>query len=133
MKGLLTALTILLSSLVAIGQSCTVTLVIKSDTIFVDPDKAAHPEEGHELYFGWISNHMNQKLVSNDEKLKKQVFVSFVVDEHGQLSNVKVEKGVGNPYDREAIRLIRKHPYKWIPGQCRDKYVKSKVVWFVKF
>ena len=109
------------------------TLVIKSDTIFVNPDKAAHPEEGLELYFGWISNNMNQKLVAYDEKLRKQVFVSFVVDEHGQLSNFKLEKGVGNPYDREAIRLIKRHPHKWIPGQCSDKNVKSKVVWFVKF
>ena len=108
------------------------TLIIKSDTVFIDPEKAAEPAVGRELYFGWISNNMNQTLRSDDEKLRKQVFVSFVVDEYGRLSNLKVEKGVGNPYDREAIRLIKKHPHKWIPGQCSDKNVKSKVVWFVK-
>jgi protein TonB len=76
---------------------------------------------------------MKQKLKSFEENQRKQVFVTFVVDERGQLSNLEVIKGLGSPYDREAIRMIKKHPHKWIPGQCGDKIVKSKVTWFVKF
>jgi hypothetical protein len=49
MKRLLAVLTILSSSFVAIGQNVPTTLIIKSDTIFLDPDKVAHPEEGREL------------------------------------------------------------------------------------
>jgi len=133
MKGLFTVLTILIGSVAATGQQCNRILITRSDTIFLDPDKVAHPEEGRELYFGWISNNMNQKLRSRDEELRKQVFLSFVVGEDGRLSNFKIEKGAGNPYDREALRLIKKHPHKWIPGECSGRNVKSKIIWFVNF
>jgi hypothetical protein len=52
MRRLFTVLIISLTSFAANGQVCTKTLLIKSDTVFIDPDKVAHPEEGRELYFG---------------------------------------------------------------------------------
>jgi hypothetical protein len=133
MKKLLIVLIFLVGTLDISGQPCTKIDVLKSDTIFFSPEKAAHPAEGWELYLAWFSNHMDQKLKSHDEGSKKRVFVSFIVDKRGQQSNFKVEKGVGNPYDDEAIRLVKKHPHKWYPGQCGTRDVKTKVISFVWF
>jgi hypothetical protein len=76
---------------------------------------------------------MNQKLKTVNEQSKKKVFVSFIVDERGRLSNFKLEKGIGDPFDSEAIKLLKNHPHKWIPGQCGTRNVKTKVTSFVWF
>ncbi len=126
-------LLIMSSAFATIGQPCLKSYVIKSDTIFVEPDKVAQPEHGLELYMGWMSNNMDKKLKSPEGALKTKVFVSFAVDEYGRVLYSKVEVGGGNAFDREALRLIEKHPHKWIPAQCGGKNVKSRRVMVVTF
>ncbi len=51
-----------------------------------------------------------------------KVFVRFVVDEQGDVSNISVERGIGAGCDQEAIRAISKAKFK--PGRQRGKAVK---------
>ncbi len=60
------------------------------------------------------------------------VFVSFVVEKDGSLSNVKIIKGVGEECDKEALRVV-KGSKKWNPGLMRGKKVKSRFVLPIKF
>lgn len=50
------------------------------------------------------------------------VYVQFIVEKNGDLSNFKVVKGVGYGCDEEAVRLLDRMP-KWIPGQHRSTTV----------
>lgn len=45
-----------------------------------------------------------------------KVFVSFVVNTDGSISNVQVIKGLGFGLDEEAVRVVRKMPV-WTPGR----------------
>jgi len=45
-----------------------------------------------------------------------KVFVSFVVNTDGSISNVQVLKGLGFGLDEEAMRVVRKMPV-WTPGR----------------
>lgn len=60
-------------------------------------------------------------------KLKKEgkVFLSFVVEKDGSLTDIKVERGVGFGLDEEAIRVIKASP-KWIPGIQKGEKVRVK-------
>lgn len=54
-----------------------------------------------------------------------KVYLSFVVEKDGSVTNVEVVRGVTDNLDREAIRLVRSFP-KWIPaenayGKCRTR------------
>ncbi|MFL5753912.1 MAG: energy transducer TonB [Bacteroidia bacterium] len=51
------------------------------------------------------------------------VFVSFVVDEEGNVGKIKILKGIGGDCDEEAIRVVAKMP-KWVPGMNGGQNVK---------
>jgi periplasmic protein TonB len=51
------------------------------------------------------------------------VYVQFVVDELGEVSNVKTVKGIGDGCDQEAMRVVRKLNG-WKPGKNNGKAVK---------
>ena len=51
------------------------------------------------------------------------VFVTFVVDADGSLSNVRVLRGIGGTCDEGAIRVVKAMP-KWIPGRQRGEAVR---------
>jgi TonB family protein len=60
------------------------------------------------------------------------VFVSFLVNEDGKISNVKVEKSLCDACDKEAVRLVRGMP-DWIPAQKDGKPVTSKAMIAIRF
>jgi protein TonB len=51
------------------------------------------------------------------------VFVSFVVDSKGNVTDVKVLRGIGGGCDEEAIRVIKLMP-QWHPGKQNGKQVR---------
>jgi periplasmic protein TonB len=132
MKEILTIIFICLLNFETRAQPCAETRIVNSDTIFVAPEKAPYSEQGLELYMAWISNHMNPKLRGYGQE-KPRVFVGFVVNENGRISDFEVIKGLGDPYDKEAIKLIKNHPHKWIPGECGSRKVKTRIVLPVRF
>lgn len=54
------------------------------------------------------------------------VFVSFVVEKDGSVSNVKVEQGVTPELNKEAIRVVKSSP-KWKPGEINFEPVRTRV------
>jgi len=54
-----------------------------------------------------------------------KVIISFITENDGHLTGFKVERSVGNPFDSQALRVIKKSP-KWIPGKQNGKTVRVK-------
>jgi len=52
-----------------------------------------------------------------------KVFVTFVVEEDGSFSDVRIVRGIGGGCDEEAIRLVKAMP-KWLPGKQRGTPVR---------
>jgi len=73
---------------------------------------------------------INENLVYPDEAIELNVqglvYVSFVVERDGSVSNVSVERGVYQSIDREAVRVIRSFP-NWIPGEMPAGKVRTRV------
>jgi len=67
------------------------------------------------------------------DKIHGIVYVSFTVDEKGQVSDVKVLRGIGGGCDEEALRLVKLTNGKWKPGMQRGKPVKVMMNLPVKF
>jgi protein TonB len=60
------------------------------------------------------------------------VYVSFVVEKDGSISNVKVLRGIGGGCDEEAVRVVLSMP-KWIPAKVKEEYVRCQFNLPVKF
>jgi TonB family protein len=55
--------------------------------------------------------------------IQGKVFVSFVVDEHGKVTNAKIERGVNPALDAESLRVVNGLKI-WKPGKEKGKAVK---------
>lgn len=64
--------------------------------------------------------------------IEGRVLLSFYVDSEGNLSDIKVIRGVGGRCDEEAIRVLTRSP-KWNPGKQRGVAVKSPMTLFIYF
>lgn len=64
--------------------------------------------------------------------IEGKVMVSFIVDQEGALTEVKIEEGISPALDQEALRLMR-NSKKWIPGKVNGVPVKIKYDMGVNF
>ena len=75
-----------------------------------------------------------QEYPEIDRELGNQgtVFVSFVVEKDGSVTNIKTVKGISKTLDREAERIVRSFP-NWIPGEDKYGVVRTRVHLPIKF
>ena len=59
--------------------------------------------------------------------IQGRVYVSFIIDEKGNVTDVELKKGKNKHLDKEAIRVIKSMP-QWTSGKQRGKAVKVKYV-----
>jgi protein TonB len=71
----------------------------------------------------FLANSVKYPEIAQENGVQGKVFVNFVVDTNGGISNVKVARGVDASLDKEAIRVVRSMP-KWIPGKQGGQAVR---------
>ena len=64
----------------------------------------------------WISDNIKYPVTAAKNGVQGRVIVQFVVGKTGDVSDVKVTRGVDPSLDREAVRVVSAMP-KWIPGR----------------
>jgi TonB family protein len=96
-------------------------VVFKVDAINYVEEMAKFPGGESEMY-KFIGRNIRYPQMAVDAGITGKVFVSFVVDENGYVTDVKVLRGIGGGCDEEAIRTIKAMP-KWIPGTQNGKPV----------
>lgn len=60
------------------------------------------------------------------------VYVNFVVEKDGSISNITIEKSISPSLDREAKRIVQNFP-SWIPGEVDAEPVRTRVLLPIKF
>jgi periplasmic protein TonB len=70
-----------------------------------------------------IAQNIQYPEIAKENGIQGRVFVQFVVNQKGEVEQVKVVRGVDPSLDKEAIRVINSLP-KWKPGSQRGKPVK---------
>ena len=73
----------------------------------------------------WISANVQYPETSIEMEDQGRVFLSFVVEPDGKITNIVVERGVTRELDREAKRVVRKMP-KWSAGEASGKKVRTR-------
>ncbi|MDX9727347.1 MAG: energy transducer TonB [Bacteroidales bacterium] len=73
----------------------------------------------------WVGKRTNYPEEAINAKLKGTVFLTFIVEKDGSVSNVTVIKGVHPLLDQEAIKAIAESP-KWSPGLQRGQPVRVR-------
>lgn len=71
----------------------------------------------------WIGKHVRYPDLAAQNGIEGRVYVQFVVERDGSVSNIKVVRGVDASLDKEAVRVVSEMP-KWKPGKQRGKAVR---------
>lgn len=97
------------------------------DEIFTLVDKKPEPAGGMEGWAEYLRNNLKFPLAARDARAGGRVYVQFVVNADGSISDVKAVKGVGYGCDEEAERVIRNAP-DWTPGEQNGEKVKVRMI-----
>lgn len=74
----------------------------------------------------FIYDRIEYPQVSQELRAEGTVWISFIVEEDGAVTSVKVERGVSEDLDNEALRIVRKFP-NWIPAEVEAEPVRTRV------
>ena len=73
----------------------------------------------------FLSMKLKYPEVAKQNQISGKVYVQFVVDEKGNLSQIKVLRGIGGGCDEEAIRVVKLMNGLWKAGQQNGRLVKT--------
>ena len=80
----------------------------------------------------FVAKNIKYPQIARETGIQGRVFVGFVVEPDGSVSNVKVLRGIGGGCDEEAMRVVKSMP-KWKPGKQRGKAVRVSYMLPVNF
>jgi protein TonB len=80
----------------------------------------------------YLAENIKYPPLAKESGIQGRVFINFVVEPNGSISNVKVLRGIGGGCDEEAVRVVSKMP-NWKPGKQRGKAVRVSYNLPVKF
>ena len=80
---------------------------------------------GEDARVQWLGTHVQYPAEAKAKKLEGTVFVTFVVEKDGSISDVKVRnpKPENTVLEQEAVRVVRTMP-KWKAGKSQGKKVR---------
>jgi TonB family protein len=82
------------------------------------------PIGGFDAMYEFLRSNLKFPDVARKEGIAGQVFLEFVIEKDGSVSNVKVLSGVHPDLDAESVRVIKMMP-KWKPGMQKGKPVRT--------
>ena len=89
------------------------------------PDVEAEFIGGPQALIKYIQTIIQYPPTSIEMNEQGRVYLSFVVEADGSITNVAVERGVSPDLDREAKRVVRSMP-NWIPGETKGKKSRTR-------
>ena len=80
----------------------------------------------------FLGKNIKYPALAKESGIQGRVFINFVVEIDGSITDVKVLRGIGGGCDEEAVRVVESMP-KWKPGKQRGKPVRVSYNLPVKF
>ncbi|MCG8310822.1 MAG: energy transducer TonB [Cytophagales bacterium] len=94
---------------------------------FVVYDQHPKPKNGMKVFYEYVNENLKYPLEAKNSGIQGKVFVEFVVDHAGKLTDVKAIKGIGGGCDEEAVRVVKEAP-DWSPGKVMDLSVNVRMI-----
>ncbi len=103
-----------------------------SDEIFLIVEQQPSPKGGISTFYKYINSNLRYPSQAQRMGVQGRVFVQFVIEKDGSISQVEVIRGIDSSCNQEAIRVISGAP-DWQPGKQRGKPVRVKMVIPISF
>lgn len=100
----------------------TAAVVEEDNTVYNTAGIEVKPDfpGGMDKFYAYVSKNYQ---TPDEEGLKGKVYVTFVVEKDGSLTDIKVLRDIGYGTGKEAIRVLKATP-RWNPGEQNGKKVR---------
>ncbi len=102
------------------------------DKIFTIVEETAAPKGGMKTFYEYIRKNLDYPRQAKRMGIEGKVFLTFIVDKDGSITDVSLARGIGGGCDEEAIRILKESP-KWNPGKQRGRAVRQKMTFPIIF
>ncbi len=104
----------------------------KVEEIFLIVEVQPSPVGGMKVFYEYVSRNLKYPDKAKRMGIEGRVFVEFVVEKDGSLTDVKAVKGIGGGCDIEAVRVLS-HAPKWQAGKQRGRAVRVRMIMPIVF
>lgn len=95
------------------------------DEVFVIVEEQAEFPGGLDSMYAYIVKNLKYPEAAKEKGIEGRVFVSFIIEKDGSISNVKILRGIGGGCDEAAKEMVEKMP-KWKPGTQKGKPIRCQ-------
>ncbi len=106
--------------------------VVEEAPIFTVVESMPEFPGGMQELYTFLGNNIKYPVMAKESGIQGKVYVTFVVEVDGSITDVRVLRGIGGGCDEEAIRVVQSMP-KWTPGKQRGKPVRVQYNLPVRF
>ena len=106
--------------------------VVSEAPIFTVVESMPEFKGGMAQLYTYLGNNIKYPVMAKESGIQGKVYVTFVVERDGSITDVRVLRGIGGGCDEEAIRVVAGMP-SWKPGKQRGKPVRVQYNLPVRF
>ena len=104
---------------------------IKKDPFVFVENPPEYPG-GDKARLSFLSENIHYPKDAIDAGIQGNIYVQFIIEKDGSVSNVKILRGITPSMDKEVIRVIKLMP-KWKPGTQKGRAVRAQFNMPVRF
>ena len=101
----------------------TIASITGDTTIYTAAEKMPSFPGGEMKMYEFLAMNVRYPQRAREDGYSGTVYVRFVVEPDGSITNIEVAKGVGGGCSEEAVRVVKMMP-NWIPGEAFGKKVR---------
>ncbi|MDH5609903.1 MAG: energy transducer TonB [Cyclobacteriaceae bacterium] len=90
-------------------------------------ERNPEPVGGMDAFYAFLSKEIKYPRPARQLEVEGKVFIQFIIDKDGSITEIEVIKGIGAGCDEEALRVMKLAP-RWNPGKQRGQPVKVRMV-----
>ncbi len=102
------------------------------DNIFLVVDESPTFPGGAEAYNKYLLTNLKYPKEARDLGIEGNVYLSFIVNKDGSLSDYEIARSLGGGLDEEALRVFMAGP-DWTPGRQNGKEVRTRMMTRIVF
>ncbi|HAJ98637.1 MAG TPA: energy transducer TonB [Bacteroidales bacterium] len=105
---------------------------ISEEVIFTVVEEWPSFPGGEEARLRFLSENIRYPQMAREAGIQGTVFLTFVVERDGSVTDVRIVRGIGGGCDEEAVRVVRNMP-RWTPGRQRGQPVRVQFNMPIRF
>ncbi|MEG1762375.1 MAG: energy transducer TonB [Bacteroidales bacterium] len=99
--------------------------VVVEEEIFQIVEEMPSYPGGDEARMAYLSQNLKYPVLAMESGIQGTVYIGFVVEKDGGVTDVRVARGIGGGCDEEAVRVVKAMP-KWKAGKQRGRSVRVR-------